>query len=111
MSDLIPEAFQMAREAAHHVMYAGATKTVLEKGGDKTLTDCVEAAIKAYLGAMWRPASEAPSGEALLFFWPAVAGRNRHTPMMRVDFRGSTPHRLPSHFQPLPPSPSPEPRS
>lgn len=55
--------------------------------------------------AEWLPIASAPKG-LLLIYWPATVGRNAMPSMIRVDYAGSTPNRLPTHWMPLPPAPN-----
>lgn len=57
----------------------------------------------------WKPIESAPKGVKVLLYWPEhISGKYhqmRLVPMMRVDFAWSTPHRLPTHWMPLPAPP------
>lgn len=60
-------------------------------------------------GGGWKPIESVPLGEnVILYYPPKVTGSYRQTmlpEMYRVDFAGSTPHRHPTHWMPLPEPP------
>lgn len=58
----------------------------------------------------WQTIDTAPRGLVLLY-WPATKPSRGHPSntlgaMMRVDYVGSTPHRQPTHWMPLPSPPT-----
>ena len=65
----------------------------------------------------WRPIADIPEEgipAPVILYWPATGsarGRNSNTlpEMVRVDHIGSTPHRKPTHWMPLPGPPKESP--
>lgn len=59
----------------------------------------------------WRDIATAPKGRELLLYYPQTEKRHPNdvplSPMYRIAFMGSTPHRQPSHWMPLPEPPTP----
>jgi len=72
------------------------------------MADRLTAAIDA-MRKGWMPIESCPAGEVLLY-WPATKparGRSGNTlqAMVRVDRKGCTPFREPTHWAPIPPPP------
>ncbi len=58
----------------------------------------------------WLPIESAPTNKLVILYWPAsgeARGHRGHVlpEMIRVDYAGMTPNRLPTHWMPLPESP------
>lgn len=56
----------------------------------------------------WQPIETAPTGYLLLYYPPILEDRYGHgglSAMVRIERVASTPHRLPTHWMPVPPPP------